>query len=79
MFANEMNYSETTLIEGGPPDDGYDIRIFTPDGEIPFAGHPTFGMVAVPRNHLGADDEVTLNLGVGSISAEVRGDGGDNG
>ncbi|ADE03599.1 PhzF family phenazine biosynthesis protein [Haloferax volcanii] len=77
-LANEMNYSETTFIEGGSPDDGYDVRIFTPDGEIPFAGHPTLGTAAVLRDHFGAGDEVTLNLGVGPISVEVRGDGSDS-
>ncbi|ELZ70195.1 PhzF family phenazine biosynthesis protein [Haloferax volcanii] len=77
-LANEMNYSETTFIEGGSPDDGYDVRIFTPDGEIPFAGHPTLGTAAVLRDHFGAGDEVTLNLGVGPISVEVRADGSDS-
>ncbi|GGC51432.1 PhzF family phenazine biosynthesis protein [Haloferax sulfurifontis] len=85
-LANETNYSETTFIEGGSPDDGYDVRIFTPDGEIPFAGHPTLGTAAVLREHFDAGDEVTLNLGVGPISVEVRdgnsdadGDDGDDG
>ncbi|AKU06333.1 PhzF family phenazine biosynthesis protein [Haloferax gibbonsii] len=77
-LANEMNYSETTFIEGGSPDDCYDVRIFTPDGEIPFAGHPTLGTAAVLREHFGAGDEVTLNLGVGPISVEVRSDGSDD-
>ncbi|MCO8267890.1 PhzF family phenazine biosynthesis protein [Haloferax sp. AB510] len=77
-LANEMNYSETTFIEGGSPDDGYDVRIFTPDGEIPFAGHPTLGTAAILREQFGAGDEVTLNLGVGPISVEVRSDGSDS-
>ncbi|WP_148413759.1 PhzF family phenazine biosynthesis protein [Haloferax sp. KTX1] len=77
-LANETNFSETTFIEGGSPDDGYDVRIFTPDGEIPFAGHPTLGTAAVLREHFSAGDEVTLNLGVGPISVEVRSDGSDS-
>ncbi|KAB1187008.1 MULTISPECIES: PhzF family phenazine biosynthesis protein [Haloferax] len=71
-LAQEMNYSETTFIEGGNPDDGFDVRIFTPGGEIPFAGHPTLGTAAVLREHFDAGDEVTLNLGVGPIPVEVR-------
>jgi PhzF family phenazine biosynthesis protein len=38
------NLSETTFLL--PPDDAradYRVRIFTPDGELPFAGHPTLG------------------------------------
>ncbi|KAB1192749.1 PhzF family phenazine biosynthesis isomerase [Haloferax sp. MBLA0076] len=77
-LAKEMNYSETTFIEGGNPDDGFDVRIFTPGGEIPFAGHPTLGTAAVLREHFDAGDEVTLNLGVGPIPVEVRHENDDD-
>jgi PhzF family phenazine biosynthesis protein len=43
-FARWTNLSETTFIL--PPDDeqaDYRVRIFTPDAELPFAGHPTLG------------------------------------
>ena len=41
-LALEMNFSETTFVtESGPG--GYAMRIFTPDAELPFAGHPTIG------------------------------------
>lgn len=43
-IAAEMNYSETTfIISDEERSDGYDVRIFTPKEEIPFAGHPTLG------------------------------------
>ncbi|KAB1197575.1 MULTISPECIES: PhzF family phenazine biosynthesis protein [Haloferax] len=76
-LAKEMNYSETTFVEGGNPDDGFDVRIFTPGGEIPFAGHPTLGTAAVLREHFVAGDNITLNLGVGPIPVEVRHDGAE--
>ena len=41
-IAREMNLSETTFVTG-VASDGYDVRIFTPTGELPFAGHPTLG------------------------------------
>jgi PhzF family phenazine biosynthesis protein len=44
QVANWMNLSETTFVlppEGGQAD--YRVRIFTPSGELPFAGHPTLG------------------------------------
>lgn len=76
--AREMNYSETTFIETGEEREGaYDVRIFTPRAEIPFAGHPTLGTAAALRDHFGAGDEVTLNLPVGKIPVEVRRDGGE--
>ncbi|CAN5909891.1 PhzF family phenazine biosynthesis protein [soil metagenome] len=43
-FAHWTNLSETTFVL--PPTDAaadYRVRIFTPGGELPFAGHPTLG------------------------------------
>ncbi|RDI71715.1 PhzF family phenazine biosynthesis protein [Halopelagius longus] len=72
-IAREMNYSETTFVETGEErNGGYDVRIFTPKEEIPFAGHPTLGTAAVLREEFGAGEEVTLNLPVGRIPVEVR-------
>jgi len=43
-FANWTNLSETTfLLEPKSPDADYRVRIFNPDREVPFAGHPTLG------------------------------------
>jgi PhzF family phenazine biosynthesis protein len=43
-FANWTNLSETTfLLRPGPAGGDYRVRIFTPHGELPFAGHPTLG------------------------------------
>src|SRR5688572_5407238 len=42
LVAREVNLSETTFptVTG---EGAYDVRIFTPSGEIPFAGHPSIG------------------------------------
>lgn len=43
-LANWTNLSETTfLLKPTHPDADYRLRIFTPSGELPFAGHPTLG------------------------------------
>lgn len=43
-FANWTNLSETTfLLPPKDPSADYAVRIFTPGGELPFAGHPTLG------------------------------------
>lgn len=43
-FANWTNLSETTFIlKPNDPVADYRVRIFTPTGELPFAGHPTLG------------------------------------
>jgi PhzF family phenazine biosynthesis protein len=43
-FARWTNLSETTfLLSPTDPGADYRLRIFTPGGELPFAGHPTLG------------------------------------
>jgi PhzF family phenazine biosynthesis protein len=43
-FARWTNLSETTfLLTPTRPEADYRLRIFTPQGELPFAGHPTLG------------------------------------
>jgi trans-2,3-dihydro-3-hydroxyanthranilate isomerase len=69
-IALEMNYSETTFVlseeeTGG----GYDLRIFTPGDEIPFAGHPTLGTAYVIQYEIlaGPVESITLKLKAGEI------------
>jgi trans-2,3-dihydro-3-hydroxyanthranilate isomerase len=69
-IAREMNYSETTFILSDQQvKGGYDVRIFSIDEELPFAGHPTLGTAFVIQQFLiGKEVEVVkLNLGVGQI------------
>jgi PhzF family phenazine biosynthesis protein len=43
-FAHWTNLSETTFVlPATDPSADYRVRIFTPGGELPFAGHPTLG------------------------------------
>lgn len=72
-IAREFNFSETTFITGGDVSSGFDVRIFTPTSELPFAGHPTLGTAHVIRKELleSPVDELTLNLGVGPIRVSV--------
>ena len=40
-IAKEPHFSETTfIVSDSQPNGGYDVRIFTPKEEVPFAGHP---------------------------------------
>jgi trans-2,3-dihydro-3-hydroxyanthranilate isomerase len=69
-IAKETNYSETTFILSDETRDrGYDVRIFTPNEEVPFAGHPTLGTAFIIRNEIMEvkKDQLTLNLKVGDI------------
>lgn len=69
-IAKEMNYSETTFILSEEPrNGGYDVRIFTPGLEVPFAGHPTLGTAFVIQREIMKEpaETVILNLKVGQI------------
>ena len=70
QITKEMNYSETTFILGEEPrEGGYDVRIFTPGAEVPFAGHPTLGTAYIIQKEIMKEpvNEVVLNLKVGQI------------
>jgi trans-2,3-dihydro-3-hydroxyanthranilate isomerase len=69
-LAKEMNFSETTFITSNDDqENGYDVRIFTPEQELPFAGHPTLGTAYVIRKEIIRKkvDKVLLNLKIGQI------------
>jgi trans-2,3-dihydro-3-hydroxyanthranilate isomerase len=74
LIAQETHFSETTFIlSDEKTDDGYDVRIFTPAREVPFAGHPTLGTAYVIHNEIekGESERVCLNLKVGRIPVTV--------
>jgi len=82
-IAREMNFSETTFILSRERrSGGYDVRIFTPQKEVPFAGHPTLGTAYIIQREIIGEpvEKVVLNLGVGGIPVTFgyRGDEIDN-
>ena len=69
-IAKEMNYSETTFILSDEKHDGgYNVRIFTPEKEVPFAGHPTLGTACVIQQKIVKKpiETIILNLKIGQI------------
>lgn len=69
-IANEMHFSETTFILSEQKrNGGFDVRIFTPSTEVPFAGHPTLGTAYVIKRFIikKAVSLVLLNLKVGQM------------
>ncbi|QZX98901.1 PhzF family phenazine biosynthesis protein [Halobaculum rubrum] len=53
-LTRESEFSECTFVEG-TTEGGYDVRIFDPAEELPFAGHPTLGTAAVLRELVDGD------------------------
>jgi trans-2,3-dihydro-3-hydroxyanthranilate isomerase len=69
-IAKEMNFSETTFILSDEKRaGGYDVRIFTPETELPFAGHPTLGTAYVIQREIVKEpvETIILNLKIGQI------------
>lgn len=69
-ITREMNYSETSFILSDEErDGGYDVRIFTPGGEVPFAGHPTLGTAYVILEEIlpSPVERLVLNLEAGRV------------
>ncbi|GAA4782684.1 PhzF family phenazine biosynthesis protein [Actinomycetospora chlora] len=77
-LARWTDLSETTfLLPATDPAADYRLRIFTPDRELPFAGHPTLGSAhawleagGVPRD----PDELVQECGVGTVRLRRVGD-----
>ncbi|MGY8869388.1 MAG: PhzF family phenazine biosynthesis protein [Pseudomonadales bacterium] len=71
-IARELNLSETVFITEKTGFNRWAIRIFMPQGEIPFAGHPTVG-TAILLKQLGwleavnGEYELTLDEKVGPV------------
>jgi trans-2,3-dihydro-3-hydroxyanthranilate isomerase len=79
-IALETKFSETTFILFDQPrEGGYDVRIFTPVYEMPFAGHPTLGTAYIIQQHLIGKpvERIVLNLKVGQIPVDFTYENGE--
>jgi PhzF family phenazine biosynthesis protein len=72
-LARQFNLSETTFVL---PSDRASarVRIFTPDYEMPFAGHPTLGTAFACRAMGRGGNELTLEMQAGIIPVSAAGD-----
>lgn len=70
QIAKEINFSETTFILSDKEKaGGYDVRIFTPNEEVPFAGHPTLGTAYIIQSEIlnEPSEKLILNFKGGQI------------
>jgi trans-2,3-dihydro-3-hydroxyanthranilate isomerase len=82
-LARETNLQETTFVfhreAAIEQQKGIKVRIFVPNAEIPFAGHPTLGTAMVLRNRTpAAPSEIALDLQVGKIPVSFSTDAQGN-
>jgi len=77
-IARETNLQETTFVFPRDPaverERGIKVRIFIPEEEIPFGGHPTLGTAMVLRNRKHARERVSRsgNSSVSQISLDLQ-------
>ena len=78
-IAREMNLSETTfVVPSSDQEADFEVRIFTPSKELPFAGHPVIGTAHVLREigKVSSDQKIIqLKLRIGTIPVYVEEDG----
>jgi trans-2,3-dihydro-3-hydroxyanthranilate isomerase len=76
-LAREFNLSETAFPLFGASDADYVLRIFTPENELPFAGHPSVGTAWLLASlGLVAPGRVVQRCGAGLLPLTVAPDGG---
>jgi trans-2,3-dihydro-3-hydroxyanthranilate isomerase len=74
-LAREIGFAESTFVlEAGG--DRYRSRIFTPDEELPFAGHPTLGTAFVLATEGTVTTPVTQTTAAGEVEVEIDLEGG---
>jgi trans-2,3-dihydro-3-hydroxyanthranilate isomerase len=74
-IAREMHFSETTFITGYDLEKKtFKVRIFTPNSELPFAGHPTLGTAYIAQKELLKEkvEELTLDMKAGLIPVKFN-------
>jgi len=78
-ITREFNFSETTFVL--PPESGDSdakVRIFTPDREVPFAGHPNIGtahvltMIGFPGSNGKTERTLRFKEQAGIVAVRVR-------
>lgn len=73
VIAADVGFSETAFA--APKDDGWTVRYYSPESEVPFCGHATIALGAALALKNG-DGLFPLSLKAAEISVEGRRDGG---
>jgi trans-2,3-dihydro-3-hydroxyanthranilate isomerase len=73
-LAREFNLAETVFVLPAEAGGTYRARIFTPEAELPFAGHPSVGAaMTVVRRGLAEPGQLVQECGAGPLSITVTG------
>jgi len=73
-FARELNFSETVFVLAPEdPENTVRLRIFTPEAEVPFAGHPVIGTAFALDQHredVQGDEDLRFEVEAGLIQVK---------
>ncbi len=76
-IAKELNFPEITFIKTNTNDEEFGVRIFTPEYEVPFAGHPLLGtafviskyLLSTPKRRIALKlDHAAINIDLNAIN-----------
>jgi trans-2,3-dihydro-3-hydroxyanthranilate isomerase len=72
-MAREINFAETTFIKTLKRHERCGVRIFTPEHEVPFAGHPSLGTSYIIAKFLLKEikSDLILELPIGDIPIRI--------
>lgn len=72
QIAREFNFEESTFVVG-EEGDRFDVRVFSPHEELPFAGHPTLGTAFAISCHqrMLEPTKCMLRLKIGDVPVDV--------
>jgi trans-2,3-dihydro-3-hydroxyanthranilate isomerase len=74
-IARETNLSETSFVFPGDADSDFNVRYWTPIGEIPLAGHPTIATTHALHENGGIEretDMIRLKMPAGVVPVTIR-------
>lgn len=72
-IARELNFPEITFLKENYNNQKFEVRIFTPEYEVPFAGHPSLGTAFIISKYLlpTPKKRITLSLKHSDISIDL--------
>ncbi len=73
-IARELNLAEITFVKSNINEERFEVRIFTPEYEVPFAGHPSLGTAYIISKYLIKEPkkEIILTLEYADIRIQLN-------
>lgn len=73
QMTREINFAESAFVYSLEDENVFGVRIFTPEYEVPFAGHPSLGSAYIISKHLMSTprEQLVLRLKKGDIPIHI--------